>query len=88
MAVRGLNLREQPGSVMADNVSITARFGARIRTLRKERGLSQEALAELSGLDRTYISGIERGLRNVALRNIEALAQALNISMSELFEDT
>jgi len=66
---------------------VTERFGDKIRKLRKERGLSQEKLAELSGLDRTYISGIERGLRNVALRNIEALAQALQISISELFED-
>jgi len=74
--------------LMADNISVTKKFGQRIRTLRRERGLTQEALAELSGLDRTYISGIERGIRNVALRNIEALAQALNISMSELFEDT
>ena len=73
---------------MADNSSVTERFGQRIRALRKERGLSQEELAELSGLDRTYISGIERGLRNVALRNIEALAQALGVSMAELFENT
>ena len=73
---------------MADSISVTERFGQRIRALRKERGLSQEQLAELSGLDRTYISGIERGLRNVALRNIEALAQALGVSIAELFEDT
>ena len=72
---------------MADKISVTDRFGARLRMLRKERGLSQEKLAELSGLDRTYISGIERGIRNVALRNIEALAQALDLSISELFED-
>ena len=74
---------------MADNSSrgVTAKFGQRIRTLRKDRGLSQEQLAELSGLDRTYISGIERGIRNVALRNIEALAKALEVSMSELFDD-
>ena len=66
---------------------VTERFGQRIRTLRKERGLSQEDLAELCGLDRTYISGIERGLRNVALRNIEALAEALGVSISDLFKD-
>ena len=87
MAVREFNFREQLRSVMADKISVTDRFGARLRTLRKERGLSQEKLAELSGLDRTYISGIERGIRNVALRNIEALAQALDLSISELFED-
>ena len=72
---------------MTKKFSVTERFGQRIRTLRNERDLSQEQLAELSGLDRTYISGIERGLRNVALRNIEALAKALEVPMSVLFED-
>ncbi len=70
---------------MATETSITKKFGRRIRTLRKERGLSQEDLAERSGLDRTYISGIERGVRNVALRNIEALSQALDVALAELF---
>jgi len=51
-----------------------------------ELGVSQEDLAAESGLDRTYISGIERGTRNVALRNIERLAQALKMSLSELME--
>ncbi len=72
---------------MPKQSSITDRFGERIRSLRKERGLSQEALAELSGLDRTYVSGIERGIRNVALRNIEALAKALRVSLADLFDD-
>lgn len=72
---------------MRRQLSVTQRFGERIRTLRKERGLSQEDLAELCSLDRTYISGIERGLRNVALRNIEALAKALDVSISDLFND-
>lgn len=71
---------------MSNKISITEKFGNRIKTLRKARGLSQEELAELCSLDRTYISGIERGLRNVALRNIEALAQAFEVSISELFE--
>ena len=71
---------------MEEKISITKKFGLRIKVLRKARGLSQEDLAELSNLDRTYISGIERGLRNVALRNIESLAQALQVSISELFE--
>ena len=72
---------------MAKHPTITEQLGQRIRELRKERGLSQEDLAELCGLDRTYISGIERGLRNVALRNIEALAQALGVSISDLFKN-
>jgi len=55
--------------------------------LRQIRGLSQEALAEVCNLDRTYISGIERGIRNVSLRNIEALANGLGVSLSELFKD-
>ncbi len=72
---------------MPKQLSITERFGERIRSLRKERDLSQEDLAELCGLDRTYISGIERGFRNVALRNIEALAKALDVSIADLFKD-
>lgn len=66
---------------------ITRRFGKRLRERRIACGLSQEAFAHTAGLDRTYISGIERGKRNVSLRNIEILAQALGISISELTED-
>lgn len=47
--------------------------------------LSQEAFADLCSLDRTYVGGIERGERNVALVNIEKIARALRISLSELF---
>jgi len=72
---------------MPEYLSVTERFGQRVRELRKERGLSQEDLAEICGLDRTYISGIERGLRNLALRNIEILARAFNISISDLLKD-
>ena len=49
-------------------------------------GLSQEAFADKCGLDRTYISGIERGKRNVALRNIELIARVLDISIAELMD--
>ncbi|MBI4672926.1 MAG: helix-turn-helix transcriptional regulator [Chloroflexi bacterium] len=72
---------------MRREIPIPSRFGARIRALRLERGWSQEELAERADLDRTYISGIERGLRNVALRNIEQLANAFGISLEELFQD-
>jgi transcriptional regulator with XRE-family HTH domain len=72
---------------MLEELLVTKRFGERIRFLRKERGLSQEEFAQLCGLDRTYISGIERGLRNVSLRNIETLAESLDVPMSELFRD-
>ncbi len=61
-------------------------FGERIRALRQDRGLSQERLAELAGVHRTYLSSVERGERNVSLDNIYAIAEALGVSPSELFE--
>lgn len=63
---------------------VLARFGDRVRELRKREGLSQEAFAAKCGLDRTYVGGIERGERNVALRNIALIAHSLDISLSEL----
>ncbi|MBD1832418.1 helix-turn-helix transcriptional regulator [Cyanobacteria bacterium FACHB-472] len=62
------------------------KFGEQVRQLRKALGLSQEDLAELTDLHRTYIGGIERGERNVALINIVRLAKALNVSPSELLK--
>ena len=61
-------------------------FGLRLRQIRLERGLSQEQLGLLADLDRTYISGIERGVRNVSLLNIFRLANALNLPTCKLFE--
>lgn len=72
---------------MATNSSkLLVRFGGRVRELRQVTGLSQEAFAERCGLDRTYISGIERGRRNVSLENLKVLAKALNVSLSGLLE--
>ena len=68
-------------------MNITIRFGQRVRRLRDEKGLSQETFADSCGLDRTYISGIERGKRNVSLRNIEIISKALGISISDLMVD-
>jgi transcriptional regulator with XRE-family HTH domain len=59
-------------------------FGYRVRLLREEAGLSQAALAEAAGLHPTYVSGIERGLRNVALVNIVGLARALTLDPADL----
>jgi len=61
-------------------------FGLRIKELRSKASLSQEALAAECELDRTYISGIERGQRNPSLKNIIRIAKALNISPCQLFE--
>jgi len=71
---------------MVGDSKLLVRFGERLRKLRQETGLSQEAFAELCGLDRTYISGIERGKRNVSLENLKLIAKALNTSLSRLFE--
>lgn len=57
-----------------------------MRECRAASGLSQMALAESAGLHPTYVSGIERGLRNVSLVNIHLLARGLGVSPSELFE--
>ena len=69
---------------MAKADDILARFGQRVRELRRAKGLSQEGFAAACGLDRTYMGGIERGERNLALRNIEVIARTLGISLSEL----
>jgi transcriptional regulator with XRE-family HTH domain len=68
-------------------ISIAIIFGNRIRALRKARGLSQESFAELAGLDRSYIGGVERGERNISLNNIQKVASGLSLSIAELFED-
>jgi transcriptional regulator with XRE-family HTH domain len=65
-------------------INILKRFGLRVRELRKAAGHSQEAFADKCGLDRTYVGGIERGERNLSLRNIEGIAKALGISLSDL----
>jgi transcriptional regulator with XRE-family HTH domain len=60
-------------------------FSHALRKLRAERGWSQEELAERSGLHRTYVSGIERGTRNVSLDNLERIANAFGLPVSSLF---
>jgi transcriptional regulator with XRE-family HTH domain len=59
--------------------------GLAVRRARYQRGCSQEELAELADLDRTYISGLERGLRNPALSTLRRLADALDLRLSRLF---
>lgn len=63
-----------------------AAFGDRVRALRRAKGISQEDLAVMTGLHRTYVSSLERGQRNVGLDNILRLAAALEVRPAALFE--
>lgn len=70
-----------------DTDIILRKFGKRVRDLRTQKGISsQMALANKSGLDRTYIGGVERGERNVGLKNIEKIAKAIGVGMEDLFQ--
>jgi DNA-binding XRE family transcriptional regulator len=64
---------------------IQKRFGVRLRQLRKDKGFSQESLALAADIDRTYIGGVERGERNISLKNIHKIARALGVPVRELF---
>lgn len=65
---------------------IRMRFGLAVRMRRSELKISQEEFAERANLHRTYISDLERGKRNVSLENVEKLAKALRLSISELMK--
>lgn len=71
---------------MANRDPILAAFGLRLRQQREAKGLTQERLAEKADLDQTYISGIERGLRNPGIKNVVRLARALGIPTAKLVE--
>ncbi len=70
---------------MSEHHQILIQVGKRIRALREAKGFSQEALAEKSGLHRTYIGGVERGLRNASLKSISRMAKALGVGVGQLF---
>lgn len=59
--------------------------GKRVKELRNKLSISQEELADLAGLDRTYITSVERGKRNISIINVEKLANSLQVSLSEFF---
>lgn len=68
-------------------MTIQKEFGLRIQTLRKDIKLSQEKFALLIDMDRTYYASVEAGRRNISLLNIKKIADGLNISLSELFQN-
>jgi transcriptional regulator with XRE-family HTH domain len=61
-------------------------FASNLRRLRTDRGLSQEALADLAGIDRTYVSALERQVYSVSIDTIEKLATVLDVKPTELLE--
>ena len=62
------------------------KIGTRVFQLRQQRGWSQEEFAHRAGLHRTYISSLERGQRNISLLNVQAIAEAFDITISQFFE--
>ena len=68
------------------STDILERFGQHVKKIRLKKGLSQEQLGLSSDLDRTYISGIERGKRNISLLNIIKLANSLDVSLKEIID--
>ena len=67
------------------SADIRVRFGRTVRGRRQKLGVSQEEFADICGLDRTYMGGIERGERNLSLVNIEKIALGFQITLAELF---
>ncbi|HHK5578288.1 TPA: helix-turn-helix domain-containing protein [Neisseria cinerea] len=72
--------------MIQDNFSLLKRVSENIRYFRTVNNLSQEELATLAELDRTYISGVERGVRNLTINSLEKIIQALNISNEDFFK--
>lgn len=68
-------------------MDIRVEFGKRVKELRARSGMSQETLAFRAGLDRTYLSGVERGERNISIVNIEKIAAALQVSVAYMFSE-
>lgn len=66
---------------------ITTQLGQQIRTLRMTKGISQEKFALSIGMDRTYLASVEAGKRNISICNIKKIADGLEVSLSELFEN-
>ena len=67
--------------------TILEKFGEQVRKERHQKGLSQEELAGLAGIDRTYVGGVERGERNLSVLNVKRISDALGINIKDLFDD-
>lgn len=70
-----------------NNKNIVHLFGLNVQRIRREQNLSQEKLAEIASLHRTYIGMIERAEKNITLKNMEKIAMALHVKIEELLKD-
>lgn len=68
-------------------MEIQKAFGQKVQSLRKQKGLSQEKFALSINMDRTYFASVEAGKRNIAIKNIQKIADGLGITLSELFDN-
>ena len=66
---------------------LNAKLGKTIRKYREKLGISQEKLANIAALDRTYIGGVERGERNITINSLKRISDALEVKMSDLLKD-
>lgn len=85
LKVRGREVGESDNAAMAEP-DVKAAFGRRLRRLRQAKGWSQEHFADVVGLDRSYVGGVERGERNVSLENIAKFARALEVGLAVLMD--
>jgi DNA-binding XRE family transcriptional regulator len=87
-AARTMSLTSRP-SVPADGLprDVSSRFGARLRELRRERNLTQLRMANDFGIDRSFISDVERGRKSISLPMLEVIAIGMKISLSDLLQD-
>ena len=69
-----------------EDFDIKIKFGLRLRELRKARNISQEELMVATGIHRTYLSEVERGIRNISIVNVEKIARALDVDAMEMFD--
>jgi DNA-binding XRE family transcriptional regulator len=85
---RPRSLPELPGQLSADSArDVSSRFGARLRELRRERNLTQLRMANDFGIDRSFISDVERGRKSISLPMLEVIALGMKMTLSELLRD-
>jgi DNA-binding XRE family transcriptional regulator len=81
------SLAQSGGGEKCLSIDVSSRFGRRLRELRLQRSLTQSEMARKFGIDRSFISDVERGRKSISLPMIEVIALGMNLSLAKLFED-